>query len=68
MKEHMEAYDIEIAADHTESQEFSNFLNRLGHTATIGSTTANRIDGESTSNSADANEIMRQLWEDFCNR
>lgn len=61
-------YAVEIAADTTEAEQFSAWLNAQGHTATVGRSTGNYINGEWTSTSAEASEIMRRLWDAYCNQ
>jgi hypothetical protein len=58
---------IEIAVDTIEADEFCEWLNLHGHQAIIGNSTGNYIDGIWTSVNEDANEKMRDLWDDFCN-
>lgn len=57
---------VVIAVDHEESREFSAWLNAQGHTATVGDSTANYVDGDSTASDEDANEIMNNLWDAYC--
>ncbi len=64
----MEKHRIEIAVDTIEADEFAAWLNSQGHNATVGTSTGNYVDGEWTSASEEAIEIMRVLWEEYCNR
>ena len=60
-------YQIEIASDTIEAEEFCYYLNKNGHDAIIGNTTGNYVDGNCTNSDIDANEIMNGLWSDYCN-
>lgn len=60
-------YTIELACDTTEADQFKEWLISRGHDVQIGNSTGNYIDGECTSHSIVANDIMRNLWEDYCN-
>lgn len=60
-------HEIEIAVDHTEAEEFCAWLNEQGHSATVGRYTGNYVDGEWTSSSAEAGEILNTLWDEYCN-
>ncbi len=60
-------HKIEIAVDHTEADEFCAWLNEQGHSATVGTSTGNYVDGEWTSSDADASEILNGLWDEYCN-
>ena len=59
-------YKIEIAGDTTECQQFADWLNTQGHTATIGRSTGSYVDGVWTSRDADASEILNTLWVSYC--
>ncbi len=63
----MEKYSVEIAGDTKEADEFCAWLNDNGHDAQVGKSTGNFIDGECTSHNEKANDIMRSLWEGYCN-
>ena len=60
-------YEIEIAIDSVEPDKFCAWLNENGHSATIGNSTGNYIDGILTDHDIDANDIMNNLWADYCN-
>lgn len=60
-------YQIEVATDHAEAEEFVAWLNKHGHDASIGGSTGNYIDGTLTDNCAESNETMNSLWADYCN-
>ena len=60
-------HKIEIACDTPEADEFSEYLNKQGHDADIGTSTGNYIDGIWTSGDITANRIMNNLWIDYCN-
>lgn len=59
-------YRIEIASDHHEAEQFCAWLSARGHDAKIGNSTGNYVDGVRTTDN-DANEIMRALWDAYCN-
>ena len=59
-------YEIELACDTVESEQFRDYLIAQGHTAKIGNSTGNYVDGMSTRN-PEANEIMNDLWGAYCN-
>lgn len=61
-------YTIEISNDTPESVQFADWLNAQGHAAKVGRSTGNYIDGQSTSASESANDIMRNLWDAYCNK
>lgn len=63
----IQSYKIEIASDTTESNEFLAWLIEAGHDASIGNSTGNYVDGIWTSTDENANKIMRDLWESYCN-
>ena len=58
---------IEIAVDNIEGKEFVSWLNNKGHDAKIGTSTGSYVDGYWVSNDENANEILRKLWEKYCN-
>ena len=58
-------HKIEISVDSEYSQEVADWLNKKGHAASIGGTTENFINAVCAADDNDANEIMRQLWEEF---
>ncbi|WP_155323468.1 hypothetical protein [Desulfosarcina ovata] len=58
-------HKIEIAVNLEYSQEFADWLNKKGHVASVGRTTENFINGVCTADDNFANEIIRQLWEEF---
>lgn len=59
-------HEIEIAIDTPEADAFAAYLNNLGHDARIGRSTGDYVDGECTSWSIEASEIMRALWQAYC--
>jgi hypothetical protein len=72
----MEKYRIEIAFDTNEVEAFCAWLNEQGHDAWIGKSTGSYIDGDWTSHYTEeginsehpySEEIMRELWEGYCN-
>lgn len=64
------SYEIELAFDCAGSdegaREFADWLNSKGHDASVGSSTGSYVDGQWTSMSERAREIMNQLWDEFC--
>ena len=59
-------YDVEISADNDEREEFAAWLISQGHTAEVGRSTGNYIDGGWTDHDHEADDIMRSLWEAYC--
>lgn len=60
----MEKYRIVLACDTDEA--FASWLREKGHDATVGTSTGTYVDGAWTSDSEDENEIIRELWEEYC--
>jgi hypothetical protein len=60
-------HEIEIACDTVEAEQFRDWLIAQGHSAKIGRSTGNYVDGMWTSTDTEANEIMNGLWSDYCN-
>jgi len=60
-------HNIEISIDNDEGEQFAEWLNAQGHTAKVGNSTGDYIDGVWTSSDADANETMNALWSQYCN-
>ena len=58
---------IEIAVDNENAEEFATWLQGQGHDAHVGTSTGNYIDGTWTATDEQANEIMRGLWDRYCN-
>lgn len=63
----MKKYQIEVSCDSNEGAEFVACLNAQGHNAKLATTTDGYIDGVSTTDN-DANEIMNDLWNAYCNQ
>jgi hypothetical protein len=63
----MQIHQIEIAGDTTEAEQFCQYLKSLGHDARVGKSTGNYVDGAWTSSDANAQEIMNNLWNEYCN-
>ena len=59
--------EIELSCDTVDGEKFVEWLKNKGHNAKIGSTTGNYIDGCWTFNHEKSDEIMRELWDEFCN-
>ena len=59
-------YEIEVAFDTEDGKGFVVWLNDQGHDAKIGSTTGNYIDGEWTSESIAKSDILKALWDEYC--
>lgn len=58
-------HKIEISVDSEYSQEFADWLNEKGHIAIVGRTTENFINGVCIADDNHANEILRDLWQEF---
>jgi hypothetical protein len=63
----MKKYKIEVAVDTVEGENFVAWLNAQGHNAAMGTSTGNYVDGTWTSTDEQVNEIIRGLWESYCN-
>ena len=61
-----QTHSIEVANDTPEAEEFVAWLKNRGHDATVGRS-GNYVDGVWTSCSAEASDIMRGLWQGYCN-
>lgn len=59
-------HTIEISIDNEQGEQFAAWLNAQGHSAKVGRSTGNYIDGAWTSSDESANEIMRALWAAYC--
>jgi len=59
-------HTVVLACDTTEAEQFCAWLNKNGHSATIGRDTGDYIDGTRTANDADTSIIMQQLWDAYC--
>jgi hypothetical protein len=62
----MNTHKIEIACDTRNAERYRDWLIAQGHAATIGGTTSNYIDGVNSSADETANDLCRELWEQFC--
>jgi len=60
------SHTVVISCDNDEANQFAAWLNTNGHTATVGNSTGNYIDGTWTSADGDADEIMQALWSAYC--
>lgn len=63
----MSTYEIIIAVDTPEAEEFATWLEEQGHSAKVGDSTGNYADGVWASSDSEADEIMNRLWGDYCN-
>lgn len=63
----MKTYDITIDKCATEGEEFCEWLISQGHTAEIGNSTGNYVDGIWCGADAEAGSIMNSLWDKYCN-
>lgn len=63
----MSTFEIIIAADTLEAKGFAIWLERQGHSAKVGDSTGNYVDGVWTSSDTAADEIMSRLWGEYCN-
>lgn len=57
-------YNVVVNRSQTESEEFRDWLDGLGHVARLGD--CNSINGYRPEHNDDAREIMRALWDDYC--
>lgn len=57
-------YEITLAVDHHEGDEFVAWLNERGHIASVGNDTGNHLSG--ADENEDPREILRALWEQYC--
>jgi hypothetical protein len=60
-------YEIEISCDHAEAGEFCNWLAARGHKASVGNTTQCSVDGLPTRLNGSADDVMREMWDAYCN-
>jgi hypothetical protein len=60
-------YQIELAVDSCEVEEFNQWLNNHGHQSKIGNSTANYVNGVCTYMDEHANTILNQFWDNYCN-
>jgi len=58
-------HKIEISVDSEYSQEFADWLNEKGHIAIVGRTTENFINGVCIADDNHADEILRELWQEY---
>lgn len=58
---------IIISSDNDDGEQFAAWLQQQGHTASVGNSTGNYINGALTSSDAEANETMGMLWNSYCN-
>lgn len=59
-------YNVEIAVDCEEAEAFRDWLIAQGHEARIGRSTASYINGIDTGAARKSSEIMRALWQAYC--
>ena len=62
----MGLHEIVISVDTNEGAEFAMWLRQRGHSARVGTSTGNYIDGVWTSTDEAANQIMGNLWDRYC--
>lgn len=62
----MTTHKIQLACDHTEGEQFAQWLNERGHDAIVGNDTGNHVDGVWTSTDPDSSDILRGLWDEYC--
>lgn len=58
---------IILAVDHTEADEFAEYLNEQGHDAQVGNSTGSYVDGSQTDHDQDANDWLNGQWDAYCN-
>lgn len=49
-----------------EEEQFAEWLNKHGHTATVGHSTGSYVDGKWTQHDEAAQELMNKLWDQYC--
>lgn len=60
--------NIDISIDHAEAEEFCLWLNmRDDISASVGRSTGNYVDGNWTSSNIEEDEILNNLWYEYCN-
>ena len=62
----MRTYEIRVACDTDEGEQFVAWLNKQGHDAEMSNDTGNHIDGVWTSTDVDADTITNALWDAYC--
>jgi hypothetical protein len=55
-----------IASDNPEAEAFAEWLEDQGHSAEVGNSTGNYVDGVWTSTDDDAAQTLNALWESYC--
>jgi len=63
-----QTYSIVISMDNDDGEQYARWLNKIGHSATVGRDTGNHIDGHWSSASKWANRISNDLWSGFCDQ
>ena len=61
-------YTITIAVDTPEAFSFADWLEARGHSATVGDTSGDYVDGIWTSTDAAAAAVLNRLWGEYCSR
>lgn len=59
-------FNIELAMDHPEAEQFAAWLKQRGHNAKIGRSTGNYVDGQWTSTDESARTTLDRLWNEYC--
>ena len=62
----MEKYDIELAVDTIDAEEFRDYLIKQGHDVIIGKSTGSYVNDVWTALNGDADMILNDLWEKYC--
>ena len=64
----MTIYTITVAVDTPEAEDFAVWLESRGHSATVGDSTGDYVDGSWTSTDAAAAAVLTRLWGEYCSR
>lgn len=62
-----QTYNVEVANDHAEAEEFVAWLIEEGHDASV-TNSGSTVDGCWTGNNAEARGILNNLWSDYCDQ
>jgi hypothetical protein len=62
----MTTYEIEVASDQYEADQFIQWLNDNGYEAAIGDSTGNYVNRIWTNADEKASEIFNRLWDQYC--
>ena len=60
-------HTIEVDFTNPEAAQFVEWLNQQGHTATIGRTADEKIDGMLSASDEETSKVSNALWDAYCN-